>query len=71
MKIAHQKILTKIHKETGCPCWAIIGCLKLCDYDYNKTIKMLKEIYFVIGDNPDSVVKRREKELKERMKEEK
>ena len=65
-----KEIINQIHNMTGCPYWSIIACLKLCNYDYRTTIKMLKEIYFVIGDNPDSVVKRREEELKERIKEE-
>lgn len=63
-----KETINKIHNITGCPYWSIICCLKLCNYDYKKTMEMLKKIYFVIGDNPDAVIKRREKELKERMK---
>jgi hypothetical protein len=66
-----QKIITQIHNKTGCPYWSIIGCLKLCDYDSEKTMEMLKGIYCVIGDNPDVVIKRREKELEEKLKENK
>ena len=64
-----KEIINQIHNMTGCPYWSIIGCLKLCDYDPEKTMEMLKGIYCVIGDNPDVVIKRREKELKEKLKE--
>ena len=66
-----KETINKIHNMTGCPYWSIIGCLKLCNYDFEKTMEMLKGIYCVIGDNPDAVIKRREKELEEKLKENK
>ena len=54
----------------GFPLWAIKICLEMNNYDYENSFKQLKEIYFVIGDNPNAIVERREKELRNKYQKE-
>ena len=50
--------IKKIRKQYGFPIWIIKEALEYYDGDEDKTIKKLIEIYFIIGDHPDVVVKR-------------
>ena len=64
MEINKLVIIKQIQEITHCPIWAIEKCLELEQNNINKTLKRLRDIYFVIGDNPNEVIKQREKELK-------
>lgn len=64
MEINKLVIIKQIQEITHCPIWAIEKCLELEQNNINKTLKHLRDIYFVIGDNPNEVIKQREKELK-------
>ncbi len=64
----HLEITKKIHQEYGFPCWSIINVLKLNNYNYEASLKRLKEIYCIIGDHPNIVIKRNEEKLKEEIK---
>ena len=50
--------IKKIRKQYGFPIWIIKEALEYYDGDEDKTIKKLIEIYYIIGDHPDVVVKR-------------
>lgn len=50
--------IKKIRKQYCFPIWIIKEALEYYDGDEDKTIKKLIEIYFIIGDHPDVVVKR-------------
>ena len=52
------KKIKKIRKQYGFPLWLIREALEYYDEDENKAIDKLIEIYNVIGDHPDVVVKR-------------
>jgi len=64
MEINKLVTIKQIQEITHCPIWAIKKCLELEQNNINKTLKRLQNIYFVIGDNPNEVIKQREKELK-------
>ena len=60
------KQIKKIRDKYGFPIWLINEDLKYYDNDESKTVERLKEIYNVIGDHPNVVVKRNiEKFMKE------
>ena len=64
MEINKLVIIKQIQEITHCPIWAIEKCLELEQNNINKTLERLRDIYFIIGDNPNKVIKQREKELK-------
>ena len=64
MEINKLVIIKQIQEITHCPIWSIEKCLELEQNNINKTLERLRDIYFVIGDNPNEVIKQREKELK-------
>lgn len=64
MEINKLVIIKQIQEITHCPIWAIEKCLELEQNNINKILKRLIDIYFVIGDNPNEIIKQREKELK-------
>lgn len=60
------KLLKNIRNQYGFPIWLINEALKYYNNDEDKTVKRLIEIYNVIGDHPNVVVKRNiEKFMKE------
>ena len=64
MEINKLVTIKQIQEITHCPIWVIEKCLELEQNNINKTLERLRDIYFVIGDNPNEVIKQREKELK-------
>lgn len=44
-----------------------MSVLKLNNYNYEVALKYLKEMYCIIGDHPDIVIKRNEERLKEKI----
>lgn len=50
--------IKKIRKQYGFPLWLIKEALEYYDKDEDKAIEKLIEIYSVIGDHPDVVIKR-------------
>ena len=63
-----KNIIKYLRKETGCPYWSIVACLKIYDWDIDKTINRLKDIYCVWGDNPSIQIKHDEDILREEYK---
>ena len=60
--------IKKIRKQYGFPIWIIKEALEYYDGDEDKTIKKLIEIYYIIGDHPDVVVKRNVKNFIEEIR---
>jgi len=56
-------------RKYGFPMKSIIYALELYNNDYDMTLKRLTEIYDIIGDNPDIVIKRNEEKLINEVKE--
>lgn len=50
--------IKKIREKYDFPIWLIKEALEYYDGDEDATIKKLIEIYYVIGDHPDVVVRR-------------
>lgn len=57
MKTSIEQI-KKIRNQYGFPIWLINEALKYYNNDEDKTVKRLIEIYNVIGDHPNVVIKR-------------
>jgi hypothetical protein len=58
--------IKRIREQYGFPIWLINEALKYYNNDEDKAVKRLIEIYNVIGDHPNVVVKRNiEKFMKE------
>ena len=65
METLKEKI-KRIRSQDNFPIWIIKEALEYYDGDEDKTIKKLIEIYYVIGDHPDVVIKKNiEKFMKE------
>lgn len=62
MKIPIDKI-KRIRKQYGFPIWIIKKALEYYNGDEDAAIKRLIEIYCIIGDHPDIVVKKNIDEL--------
>lgn len=60
--------IKKIRKQYGFPIWITKEVLEYYDGDEDKTIKKLIEIYYIIGDHPDVVVKRNVKNFIEEIR---
>lgn len=57
-----------VRKKVGYyPYWVIVRVLQLNDYDIDKTTKEILDKFFVMGDHPEEVVKRRQEELNSRI----
>ena len=50
--------IKKIRNRYGFPIWIIYEALKYYNNDENKAVERLIEIYNVIGDHPNVVIKR-------------
>lgn len=57
METLKEKI-KRIRSQDNFPIWIIKEALEYYDGDEDKTIKKLIEIYYVIGDHPDVVIKK-------------
>lgn len=58
-------LIKTIHEGYGYPIWAVKTALKVNGGNTDKALKLLEEIYSVMGDHPDVVIKRNEDRLKE------
>ena len=50
--------IKKIREKYDFPIWLIKEALEYYDGDEDKTIKKLIEIYYIIGDHPDVVIRK-------------
>lgn len=57
-------------RSYGFPLWAIVGCLKLHNNDFDMVMSDLRNVYNVVGDNPDIVIQRNEEDLRRRITDE-
>lgn len=56
--------IKRLREMTHYPIWAIKKCLILEQNDINKAFARLRDIYFVMGDHPDKVIKFEEEKLR-------